>query len=60
MLKESIADLVIHEHYEQYFLDLEYIFEQNHYGSKISDSKEVSHRIASRSIEVDDFVRGSD
>ena len=26
MLKESIADVVIQEHYEQRFLDLKYIF----------------------------------
>ncbi len=39
MLKESIADLVVHKHYEQRFLDLEYIFQQDHSGLKISDSQ---------------------
>jgi hypothetical protein len=39
LLKESIADVVIQEHHEQRFLDLEYIFQQDHFSSKISDSK---------------------
>ena len=39
LLKESIADLVIQEHYEQRFLDLEYTFQQEHFGSKIFVSK---------------------
>jgi hypothetical protein len=39
MLKESIADVVIQENYEQRLLDLEYIFQQDHFGSKTSDSK---------------------
>jgi hypothetical protein len=39
LLKEIIADLAIQEHYEERFLDLEYIFQQDHFGSKISDSK---------------------
>jgi hypothetical protein len=41
MLKESIADLVILEHYEQRFLDLGYIFQQDHSGSKIDDSQNL-------------------
>ena len=48
MLKESIADLVIHEHYEHRFLDLEYIVQQDHFGSKISDYKKL--RVAAESI----------
>ena len=41
LLKESIADLVIQEHYEQRFLDLEYILQQDHSGSKIRDSQNI-------------------
>ena len=41
LLKESNAGLVIQEHYEQRFLDLEYIFQQEHFGSKISGSKNL-------------------
>ena len=41
MLKESIADLIIHEHYEQRFLDLEYILQQDHSGSTINDSQNI-------------------
>jgi hypothetical protein len=41
LLKESIADLAIQEHYEQRFLDLEYIFQQDRFGSNISDSKNL-------------------
>ena len=41
MLKESLAYCVIQEHYEQLLLDLEYIFQQDHFGSKISDSKHL-------------------
>ena len=39
MLKEGIADLVIQENYEQRFLDLEYIFQQDNSGKKINDSQ---------------------
>ena len=39
--KESIADVVIREHYEQRFLDLEYIFQQDHSGSKTNDSQNI-------------------
>ena len=71
LLKESVADLDIHEHYEQRFLGLEYIFQYDHCGSKISDFKKLrvadesintksSPRNESRSIENDDFTRGSD
>ena len=41
LLKESIEDLAIHEHYEQRVLDLEYIFQQGHSDSKISDSQHI-------------------
>jgi hypothetical protein len=41
LLKESIEDVIIQEHYEQRFFDLEYIFQQDHAGSKISDSKNL-------------------
>ena len=41
LLKESIADLVIQEHYEHRFFDLEYIFQQDHFGSKINDSQNL-------------------
>ena len=41
LLKESNADIVIQEHYEQRFSDLEYIFPQDHYGSKINDSQNI-------------------
>ena len=41
MLKESIVDVVIQECYEQRFLDLEYIFQQYHPGSKINDSQRI-------------------
>ena len=70
MLKESIAHLVIQEHYEQRFFDLEYILQQDHFGSKISDSKlrvvaesintKLSHRNESCSKEMGDFIRESD
>jgi hypothetical protein len=40
-LKESISDIIIYEHYEQRFLDLEYIFQQDHSCSKISDFKNL-------------------
>ena len=69
LLKESIADIVIHEHYEQRFFDLEYILEQDHV-SKIPNSKlkvaaesiikKVSQHSESCSIEIEDFIRGSD
>jgi hypothetical protein len=41
IVRESIADLVIHEHYEQRFFDLEYILQQDHSGSKINDSQNI-------------------
>jgi hypothetical protein len=41
MPEESIVDVGIQEHYEQRFLDLEYIFQQDHSGSKISHSKKT-------------------
>ena len=64
-------DLVIEEHYEQRFLDLEYIFQQDHFGSKIFDSKKlrvvaeaintkVSHLNESCSKEMCNFTRESD
>ncbi len=40
MLKESTADLVIHELYEQRFWDLEYIY-LVHSGLKITDSQNL-------------------
>jgi hypothetical protein len=72
MLKESIADLVIQEHYEQRFLDLEYIFQQDHFGSNTyirrkqlrvvveSINTKMSHRNESCSKEMGDFIRESD
>jgi hypothetical protein len=39
--KESIADLVVHEHYERRFMNHEYIFQQDHSGSKIFDSQNL-------------------
>jgi hypothetical protein len=41
LLKESNAAVVIQEHYEQRFLKLEYIFQQDHSGSKINDSQHI-------------------
>ncbi len=41
MLKESIADVVIEEHYEQRFLEIAYIFQQDHFGSKINASQNI-------------------
>ena len=41
LLKESIADLVVHEQYEQRFFDLKYIFQQDYFGSNISDSQNL-------------------
>jgi hypothetical protein len=37
LLKESLADLVIHEHNEQRFMDLKYMFQQDHSDSKMTD-----------------------
>jgi hypothetical protein len=41
MPKESIVDVITQEHYEQPFLDLEYIFQQDHSGAKINDSQNI-------------------
>jgi hypothetical protein len=46
MLKESIVDLIIYEHYAKRFLDLEYIFQQDHFGSKMFDSQSLELQLS--------------
>ena len=46
LLKESIADLVIHEHSEQRFLNLDYMFRQDHSGSEITDSQNLELQLS--------------
>ena len=41
LLKESIANLVIQEHSEQRYLELQYILQQDHSGSKLNDSQNI-------------------
>ena len=41
LLKESIANLVIQVHNEQWILELQYILQQDHSDSKLNDSQNI-------------------